>query len=54
MLDLIYIIISSGMSRTIRVWLIEVRGCTGEGSCRRYSRGIYVPAFKGLGLGSVA
>ena len=26
MVDLIYVIISSGMSRTIRVWLIEVRG----------------------------
>ena len=29
------------MSRTIRVWLIEVRRCTGEGSFSRYSRGIY-------------
>ena len=37
------------MSRTIRVWLIEGRGCTGEASFSRY-----LPAFKGLGLGSVA
>ena len=37
------------MSRTIRVWLIEGRGYTGDGSFSRYSR-----AFKGLGLGSVA
>ena len=30
------------MSRSIRVWLIEVRGCTGEGCFSRYSRGIYL------------
>ena len=30
------------MSRTFRVWLIEVRGCTGEGSFSKYSRGIYL------------